>query len=77
MTPVQTKNLLNYYWPQFSDWNYLRAMTEVDRNNSECLEKLRERVKYSEKLDELIYNYTNITIESADVGDVICQVWKC
>ncbi|VDP10649.1 unnamed protein product [Heligmosomoides polygyrus] len=57
-----------------NDWNFLRAVTEVEKVNSDSLKKLRGVVKFSEKFEDAIHSYTQLCVTESDCHSFLCQV---
>lgn len=56
-----------------NDWNFLRAVTEVEKVNSDSLKKLRGVVKFSEKFEDAIHSYTQLCVTESDCHSFLCQ----
>ncbi|EYC27486.1 hypothetical protein Y032_0009g754 [Ancylostoma ceylanicum] len=56
-----------------NDWNFLRAVTEVEKVNSDSLTKLRGLVKFNEKLEDAMHSYTQLCITESDYHSLQCQ----
>ncbi|KAK6760681.1 hypothetical protein RB195_021948 [Necator americanus] len=56
-----------------NDWNFLRAVTEVEKVNTDSLTKLRRLVKFSDKLEYAMHNYTQFCITESDYHSLQCQ----
>ncbi|WKY17142.1 hypothetical protein Q1695_001622 [Nippostrongylus brasiliensis] len=56
-----------------NDWNFLRAVTEIEKVNAESLKKLRGLVKFSEKLEDAIHCYTQLCVTESDCHAFQCQ----
>ncbi|KHJ98334.1 hypothetical protein OESDEN_01687 [Oesophagostomum dentatum] len=60
-----------------NDWNFLRAVTEVEKVNTDSLTKLRGLVKFSEKLEDAIHSYTLLCVTESDYHSLQCQASNC
>uniref|UniRef100_A0A0K0D6V6 TPR_REGION domain-containing protein n=1 Tax=Angiostrongylus cantonensis TaxID=6313 RepID=A0A0K0D6V6_ANGCA len=58
-----------------NDWNFLRAVTEIDKINADSLTKLRGLVKFNEKLEDAIHAYTQLCITDSDFHSLHCQLY--
>ncbi|KAJ1369866.1 Eor-2p [Parelaphostrongylus tenuis] len=56
-----------------NDWNFLRAVTEIDKVNADSLAKLKGLVKFNEKLEDAIHSYTQLCITDSDFHSLQCQ----
>ncbi|VDM83070.1 unnamed protein product [Strongylus vulgaris] len=56
-----------------NDWNFLRAVTEVEKVNSDSLTKLRGLVKFNDRLEEAMHSYTQLCITESDYHSLQCQ----
>lgn len=57
------------------DWKYLCVFNEIANLNLEVLKKIRNRVKWSEKMFKILQEYSQITSTNADlIFPGLCQV---
>uniref|UniRef100_A0A0N4Z378 DUF4211 domain-containing protein n=1 Tax=Parastrongyloides trichosuri TaxID=131310 RepID=A0A0N4Z378_PARTI len=57
---------------QGNDWNFLLAINEIDRINNEAKERVKQRVKWTEKLETTINDFLYCSI----IDDVIFSIKK-
>ncbi|KJH47110.1 hypothetical protein DICVIV_06818 [Dictyocaulus viviparus] len=56
-----------------NDWNFLRAVSEIDKANTDSLSKLRGLVKFNEKIEDAIHSYTQLCTTESDFHSLQCQ----
>lgn len=59
---------------QFIDWDYLRALSEVEKLNEEKKEKVMSHVKWTDKYVELLHFYSSCALCDSDGDGLKCQV---
>lgn len=62
-----------------SDWNFLKAFTDVDKINTDCITKLRTTTNINEEIEDLIKDYAKFVVvdtksESSGWICLTCQV---
>lgn len=57
-----------------ADWNYLRALNDIDRVNQEKKEKVQSRVKWVERYVDMLHFYSSCVACDAEGGGLSCQV---
>lgn len=58
---------------QGNDWNYLRALNDIDRVNQERKEKVQSRVKWVERYIEMLHFYSCCVSNDAEGSGLNCQ----
>ncbi|VDM23913.1 unnamed protein product [Toxocara canis] len=58
---------------QGNDWNYLRALNDIDRLNQERKEKVQSRVKWVERYVDMLHFYSSCVACDAEGGGLNCQ----
>uniref|UniRef100_A0A915BAA0 DUF4211 domain-containing protein n=1 Tax=Parascaris univalens TaxID=6257 RepID=A0A915BAA0_PARUN len=58
---------------QGNDWNYLRALNDIDRVNQEKKEKVQSRVKWVERYVDMLHFYSSCVACDAEGGGLSCQ----
>uniref|UniRef100_A0A914SE90 DUF4211 domain-containing protein n=1 Tax=Parascaris equorum TaxID=6256 RepID=A0A914SE90_PAREQ len=68
--PSEAKNVENVI---IADWNYLRALNDIDRVNQEKKEKVQSRVKWVERYVDMLHFYSSCVACDAEGGGLSCQ----
>ncbi|VDK44073.1 unnamed protein product [Anisakis simplex] len=58
---------------QGNDWNYLRALNDIDRLNQDRKEKVLSRVKWVERYIDMLHFYSSCVACDAEGGGLNCQ----
>lgn len=58
---------------QGNDWNYLRALNDIDKINQERKEKVQSRVKWVERYIEMLHFYSCCVSNDAEGSGLNCQ----
>lgn len=60
-----------------TDWNYLRALNDIDKINLERKERVLSRVKWVQRYIEMLQFYSCCAISDAENDGLMCQVHSC